>query len=148
MKEYIRFSTKEVSIAAIVERIKNKSIIIYPEFRNTGINTFWNKTKQSKIIESIIIDIPIADFYVDATDNDKWILIDGANRLNAIYEFITNDNFYLENLDFLLEYNNINFINLHRNIRRKIEETSLNFHLLQPGLSIEIKDKIYKRIRN
>ena len=146
----IRFSTKYLPLNVIVNRIKNSSIALYPEFRKTNSQSykFWNDSIQSKIIESILIGIPMPAFYADASDNNEWLLIDGFLRLYTIRNFIIDQNFSLTNLDFLTEYDNMKYNDLHKSVQHKIEETSLTFHLLQPDVHDDIKVVIYKRLRN
>lgn len=48
----------------------------------------WRDDQQSRLIESMMLNIPIPAFYIDAVDDEKWIVIDGLQRLNTIYRFV------------------------------------------------------------
>ena len=70
-------------IANIVEELKEGgNIILDPDFQR--IPDLWDDQKQSRLIESLIIKIPLPTFYFDAGDNENLIVVDGLQRLYAI----------------------------------------------------------------
>ena len=70
-------------VANIIERLKDGSIVLEPDFqRNPDL---WDDGKQGRLIESLIIRIPLPSFYFDYSDeNDNYIVVDGLQRLWAI----------------------------------------------------------------
>ena len=87
------FNPKDVDIVSqpmvisnIVEDLKDGSIILDPDFQR--IPDLWNPQKQSRLIESLIIRIPLPTFYFDAGEDEKLIVVDGLQRLYAIKKFM------------------------------------------------------------
>ena len=95
-------------ISQIVENLRDGDIILDPDFQR--IPDLWGDQKQSRLIESLIIRIPLPTFYFDAGDNDKLIVVDGLQRLYAIKRFMALENddpqrLLLTGLEYLTEYN-------------------------------------------
>lgn len=90
------FNPKDVDIISqpmvisnIIDQLKYGDIILEPDFqRRPGL---WNDKQQSRLIESLIIRIPLPTFYFDSTDDDKFIVVDGLQRLYALKRFMVLD---------------------------------------------------------
>ena len=81
----IRVETRVMSIDLLLARIHEKELDMAPSFqRQAGI---WKDDAKSRLIESILIRIPLPAFYMDATmednkestEDDKWIVVDGLS---------------------------------------------------------------------
>ncbi|WP_416233614.1 DUF262 domain-containing protein [Cronbergia sp. UHCC 0137] len=81
----IRVETRQVSIDELLARISYHQLELEPKFQRKKV---WNKIAQSRLIESILLRIPLPAFYIDATNEEKWLVIDGLHRLNSLKEFI------------------------------------------------------------
>lgn len=53
-----------------------------PDFQRQG--NLWPIEKQSQLIESVLIKLPLPAFYFDGSDDNKWLVVDGLQRLSAI----------------------------------------------------------------
>ena len=82
----IKIDTRQMPISLVLDRIKFGEIELSPDFQHDP--TVWNRVDKSRLIESILIRIPLPAFYIDATDEDKWKIIDGQKRLTAIKHFV------------------------------------------------------------
>ena len=94
----------DVSVATpqlgkLITRLKFGEIDLMPDFQRSG--NLWTKQAQSRLIESILIRLPIPAFYFDATDEDNWQVVDGLQRLSAIKNFVVDQNLKLQGLEFL-----------------------------------------------
>lgn len=139
----IRISKKTISLDQILRRIKNKSIVLAPEFQR---NEVWNQTKKSQLIESLMLNIPIPLFYVAADENGNWDVVDGLQRLSTIKEFILDETLVLKNLEFWGEYNGRTIEDLPPLIYNRIFETEFSVIVIEPGTPDAVKYNIFKRI--
>lgn len=80
------------SIAEIYQKIKDKKLILDPDYQRRAI---WGNDKKTAFIESLYMEIMIPPIYVveipseDLLDETKYEVVDGKQRLTAIMEFVT-----------------------------------------------------------
>jgi hypothetical protein len=139
----IRVDTRSMTIDSILRKIKFNEIELHPEFQRQVV---WNNIAKSRLIESILIRMPIPIFYIDATNEEKWLIIDGLQRLTSLKEFILDKSLKLVGLQSFTEFNGKIYDDLPRNYQRRIEETYLVCIILEKGTPKEFSQLIFERI--
>lgn len=71
----IRVNTKPMTIDLLRLRIEYSELDLAPDFQRKG--GIWKDEAQSRLIESMLIRIPLPAFYMDATNDEKWLVVDG-----------------------------------------------------------------------
>ncbi len=140
----VEMTTRHHTVDLLMNRIQRHEIDLQPGFqRKAGI---WDVTQKSRLIESLLLRIPIPAFYMAADTKDDWIIVDGLQRLHTLYGFIHEQAFVLSHFEFLNQFNAMRFSQLPRNMQRRILETEFVIHAIQPGAPKEVTHTIFKRI--
>ena len=72
-----------MSIGELISLYESDEIDIHPEFQRFYR---WNETQKSRLIESILLGIPIPSIFVSQREDGVWDVIDGLQRLSTIFE--------------------------------------------------------------
>ena len=140
--EKIKVRTSHIVVELLVSRIKHDEIDLEPDFQRSFV---WNPERQSRLIESLLLRIPIPVFYVAADEEEKWSVVDGVQRMFTIYNYVTNG-FRLSRLEYLNQLNELKYDDLPRPMQRRINETQLVVNVIEPGTSEDVMFNIFKRI--
>lgn len=81
----VRTDAYQMSIGEIVSMYEGDEIIIDPEFQRLFR---WNIGQKSKLIESLLLGIPLPSIFVFEKEDGRWELIDGLQRSSTILEFM------------------------------------------------------------
>ena len=98
----INIETKTPSLDTLIRRIREKTVQLDTESYFQRNPDLWDATKQSRLIESMLIQFPLPAFYFDATDDSNWLVVDGLQRLSSIRNFVVDKKLKLTNLEFLI----------------------------------------------
>jgi Protein of unknown function DUF262 len=114
----INIDTKTPSLDTLIKRIKHSEIILDTETYFQRAANLWKAKEQSRLIESILIRFPLPAFYFDGSDKDKWLVVDGLQRLSSIRNFVVDKTLRLIDLEFLTQLNGKSYDDLDRDLQR------------------------------
>lgn len=140
----IRVDTRPMTIDLLLSRIQHEELDLNPSFQRKG--GIWNERAQSRLIESLLIRIPLPAFYLDGTNDDKWLVVDGLQRLTTLKRFIIDKTLRLDELEFLTHLHGKTYPELPRQFQRRITETQVTAYLIEKGTPSEVKFNIFRRI--
>ena len=140
----IKISTREPSVDLVMKRIRRDEIDLAPDFQRSG--DIWPPRTQSRLIESILLRIPLPVFYMAADPDDNWQVVDGLQRLGTLRNFILHKKLRLRGLEYLSQFEGYDYDQLPRPMQRRITETQLSCHVIETGTPPEVMFNVFKRI--
>ena len=141
--ERIKIDTRTLAVQQIVTRIDDDALDLSPDFQR--LRGIWNPESKSRLIESLLLRIPIPVFYVAADDDDRWSVVDGVQRISTIYDYVTG-RFSLTRLQYLTWLDKHMHDELPRRLQRRISETQVVVNVIDPDTPVEVMFNVFIRI--
>lgn len=151
----IVISNNDWTIETILDQLVRKNIQIEP---NSPRRDVWNLVTKSRLIESIILGLPISQIVLAAYGRERWkyIVVDGNQRLLSLLEFYgrsetENNSFSLTGLDFRTELNGCNYQSIEKNISinsvlTNLDNQTIRVVKIQNWSDESLLDNIYSRL--
>lgn len=149
----VKTQTIEYDLETLVKKIKRGIIKLNPDYQRKHR---WKNDFSSRLIESLILNIPIPLIYISQdidvdTEIDenvaRYSVIDGQQRLTAIYEFF-NNSYRLEGMDILEELNGLKYNQLPPFLIRRLEERSIKCLRIDSTVDSQVKYDIFERLNS
>jgi len=140
----IKISNAVISLSSLINRLEYEEVDLNPDFQRH--DNLWSPTNMSRLIESILLKLPLPIFYFDVSDPERWIVVDGLQRLSTIKKFVVEKKLKLKNLEFLKELDGKSYDDLERNLKRIIDETQIVTYQIEAQTPKKVRYSIFNRI--
>ena len=138
----IAYDTREYTVQAIVDMYENKEWIV-PRYQREFV---WREDKQSKFIESVLLDLPIPYlFLADEPKTGKLEIIDGSQRIRTLQAFLKNM-LVLEGLKKLEKLNGFTYNDLLVSRQRRFGRKTIRSVELTENASWFVRKDLFERI--
>jgi hypothetical protein len=115
-----------------------------PKFQRRYV---WTDQLASRLIESILLNVPIPPCYLAQNGNYELDVIDGQQRIYSIFRFVEN-HFKLTGLEVLNDLNGKSFFELPRGQSRKISTYTLRCVVVTNDSDPEIRFEVFERLNS
>ena len=144
----VDFNTYDMSVKELISMVNEGEINIAPDYQR---QFRWDEERQSKLVESIFLGIPVPSLFMATNSDNTWEVIDGVQRLSTIINFAADldskaresighvEALKLINLNKLSSFNNCTYNDLPSNVQ-------LDFRL-KPLKVITLSDKSDRQVR-
>lgn len=141
--------TEQRTVGEVVSRIAKNRYILDPDFQREFV---WPNPKQSKLIESCVMRIPLPVFYVAEAPDGRIIVVDGLQRLTTFARFLGND----LKLTGLVsgertgshELEGRTFEGLPLNLQERVSDTQLTMYILDAKAPERARLDIFERVNS
>ena len=139
------------TVSEVVKRIDADRYILNPDFQREFV---WSIKKQSRLIESCLMRIPLPVFYVAEAQDGRIVVVDGLQRLTTFVRYLKNE-FPLSNLgngrEVGTQENPLlgkSFSDLSLNLQERLEDTQLTLYILDAKAPDRAKLDIFERVNS
>lgn len=159
-KTEFRSENYPMSIGELVNLYKSGEILINPDFQRYFR---WTNTQKSRLIESILLGIPIPSIFVFQREDGIWELVDGLQRISTLLQFMsklpevedipTKDRLILEGTKYLPSLEGMVWeklkegdIELPNQLKLFIKRAKLNFSIILSDSGANTKFDVFQRL--
>lgn len=142
----IYIENKPFSIWQIVDYIDKQILNVSPDFQR---NFIWDKGRQSRLIESILLGLPLPAIYLTQFEDGSLAVVDGLQRISTIYSFMSNK-LRLCHLEYLKECEGCTYKELENKLPplvfRMFDQTSMICFVIDRRSPSQLKYDLFKRL--
>ncbi|MCP4699964.1 MAG: DUF262 domain-containing protein [Gammaproteobacteria bacterium] len=153
-RKTVRYDIRELIVELIVSKYDNideteennrkLNCIYIPEYQR---DFTWDKKRQSRLIESIILGLPIPLIFVAENSDSSWEIVDGSQRIRTLHAF-ANDELILEGLEKLNLLNGYKFKEIAPSRQRKFLNAAFRIIVLSEETTDQVKKDMFERINS
>ncbi len=127
----------------VVRRIKSGGFILNPDFQRDFV---WPPEKQSRLIESVLMRIPLPVFYLAEDREGRTIVVDGLQRLSTFRHYLGNR--FRLTLPHQEGLNKKKFDDLSPKLQNRIEDCNLELYIIDAKVPDQAKLDIFERVNS
>jgi uncharacterized protein with ParB-like and HNH nuclease domain len=136
--------TYDHSVKSLKEQIDDGALLLADDFQRRRV---WDDTKASRLIESLLINVPIPVCYLAELEEGVSSVIDGQQRLTAIYRYLTDD-LKLRSLKIRSDLNKSKFSQLGVTDRRNFNVRFIRCVLILKESDPKIRLHVFDRLNS
>lgn len=143
-QESLKIDVADQGLETLVGMVSRHSIDVSPRFQRRDR---WDKVRQSRLIESFLRNIPVPPVYLaeDRMQPGRYAVIDGKQRLTAIWEYF-NNNFSLRGIEFEPGLNGLKFNDLPVRLRDALCMKTMRVTTLVHGSDGRAQHEVFIRL--
>lgn len=153
-RRVVSFDSYDITVRQLLEMTAEGLIDIAAEYQRQFV---WDTKRQSQLIESIFLGIPIPSLFLATNIDSSWEVIDGVQRLTTIINFIGNDSIIrqinpkgsklkIDDLEKLNEMNGLTFEDLPKSIQIMFSTRPIRVTVLNDRSDFKVRYDLFERL--
>lgn len=138
----VRSNKSDTSIYDLYRLHQKGRLNLKPDFQRMQV---WDNKRSSRLIESVLLGIPIPLIYLNEEENNVYSVIDGQQRLTTFFNFMKSI-FKLTGLSILSDLNGKQFNELPEELQNKVEDTTIPVITISSDSDPNVKFDIFERL--
>lgn len=152
----VAFDSYDITIRQLYDMILEGMIDIAPEYQRHFV---WDAKRQSALIESLFLGIPVPSLFMATNKDATWEVIDGVQRLTTIIYFIGNEDdpiikkfeikfkkLRLTDLEKLEAMNDLKYEQLPKSMQLMFQTRSLRITVLNDRSDFGVRYDLFERL--
>ncbi len=136
-------SVVDYNLGALADLVRQRTIDLSPKYQR---RFRWDEKRQSKLIESFLMNVPVPPIFLNEDEYGKYSVIDGKQRLQAISSLFS-DRLRLTGLEVFSDINGKTFDELPQELKTvlKVRPTIRAIIILRQS-DVDVKFEVFKRL--
>lgn len=144
----VRTESLDISIGELIALYENQELVIQPDFQRLFR---WSIDQRSRLIESILLELPIPSIFVIERENGVFELIDGLQRISTVIQFLSSeklglDKLILDGCDLVPQLNKLSFSELPLTLQLRIKRSGIRTVVIKRQSSQFLRYEMFKRL--
>lgn len=150
----VAFDSYDITVKQMYDMILEGMIDIAPEYQR---HFKWDAGRQSSLIESLLLGIPIPSLFMATNPDSSWEVIDGVQRLTTILNFIGDHQLLekvnikhtplkLTNLEKLDSMNGVEYSQLPKSMQFMLQTRPLRVTVLNDRSDFNVRYDLFERL--
>ena len=131
------------TVYEVVRRINKDFYVMNPDFQRDLV---WEEARQSKLIESVIMRIPLPVFYLAEDEQGRMVVVDGLQRLSTFRKFLQDE--LVLRLSHQRELEGKKFSDLNPKLQNRVEDCNLIFYIIDSKVAESVRLDIFERVNS
>ena len=131
----------DLGVQTLDERWRTDELVL-PSIQREYV---WDNPRASRLIESLLLNIPIPVLYFAETESGKWEIFDGQQRVRSVVRFLANE-FRLSSLTVLAEFNGRRYHQLPEREQRFLKSRMMRAVVISGDSHPNMKFEIFERL--
>lgn len=147
LKKTVAYDTRDFIIETLVSKyttglLEEKNEIYVPEYQRDFV---WDSARQSRLIESIILGLPIPSIFVAEGADGRLEVVDGSQRIRTLSAFLKGE-LELQSLEKVTRLNGLRYSDLDESRKRKFGNTAISVIVLSEAANEDTRNDLFERI--
>jgi hypothetical protein len=152
-RRLVSFDSYDLTVSSLMEMMVSGAVFVPPEYQRQFI---WEPKRQSTLIESVFLGIPIPSIFMAANSDATWEVVDGVQRLGSMCHFIGSDELLekvvrpapleISGLEKLSTLNGISFSDLPKSIQLYFQTRFLKVVVLNDKSDLSVRFDLFERL--
>ena len=150
----VAFDSYDITLKQLYDMVLEGMVDIAPEYQRHFV---WDSKRQSTLIESLLLGIPIPSLFMASNKDASWEVIDGLQRLTTILNFIGKDSeleeisikhekLKLSGLEKLDSMNGLHYDDLPKSMQFMLQTRPLRITVLNDRSDFNVRYDLFERL--
>jgi hypothetical protein len=149
----VSFDAYDITVRQLLDMVGSHDLEIAPEYQRKFV---WDEERESKLIESIFLGIPVPSLFMATNADGTWEVVDGVQRLSTLLHFGGDDkalatigranSLTLQKLEKLTELNGMRFVELPRSLQLQFQLRPIRVTTLNDKSDLDVRYELFERL--